>query len=237
MKLLIACFISCAVVCGAFVAGCGGGTGNKTTGTGNGGSGGMGGMTGSGGVNGNCSFTACGGNIVGTWTIQSLCAPSSFASCPEPLIVDRSGAAAIYTFGSNGVFTYSASGTVLETISYTKDCLTSSPDAGLSDLCAALQSEVQSSIAKADGGSLSGLTGFTCALQSDRCVCTETFANLMQNETGTYTTSGNQVTVTITSGASTDGGIPTSDYCVSGNTLKLRSTGTSGGDVVATLTR
>jgi hypothetical protein len=238
VKLLIVCFVSCAVVCGAFGAGCGGGTGNKTTGTGGmGGVGGTGGSTGTGGVNGNCSFTACGGNLVGTWTIQSICTPSPFASCPEPVMVDRSGAVATYTFGSNGVFTYAASGTVIETISYRKDCLSSSADAGLSDLCTALQSAVQSSIASADGGAGSGITGFTCAVQNDRCVCTETFMNLMQNETGTYTTSGNQVTIMITSGGSTDGGIPTSDYCVSGSTLKLRSTSTSGSEVVATLTR
>lgn len=231
MKLLIACFISCAVV-----AGCGSGTGNKTTGTGNGGGGGIGGSTGAGGVNGNCSFTACGGNLVGTWNIESLCSPDASATCAQPVTIDRSRSVATYTFASNGSFTFAASGTLTETISYTKDCLGPGSDAGVPELCTSLQSAIQASIARADGGSLSGLTSFTCSVQNDRCVCVEVIMPATTTETGTYTTSGNQVTVTITN-PSTDAGFPTADYCVSGTTLKLRSPSTSGSDVVVTLTR
>ena len=117
-----------------------------------------------------------------------------------------------------------------------KDCISPGADAGVSELCTAFQAAVQSSIAKADGGSLSGLTSFTCSVENNTCVCVEVFTNLAVNETGTYTTSGNQLTITITGGSTADGGFPTSDYCVSGSTLKIRSPSTEG-DVVTKLTR
>jgi len=234
VKRLFVCFVYCAVA-----AGCGSGAGKKTTGTGGaGGVGGVGGSTGSAGTSGSCTFTACGGDLVGTWNVESLCSPNPSVTCPpyDGVTIDRSASVATYTFAANGTFTYAASGTLTETLRYPKDCLSPGADAGVSELCAAFQAAVQSSIAKADGGSLSGLTSFTCSVENNFCVCVEVFTNLSVNETGTYTTSGNQLTITITGGSTADGGFPNSDYCVSGSTLKIRSPSTEG-DVVTKLTK
>jgi hypothetical protein len=52
--------------------------------------------------------------------------------------------------------------------------------------------------------------------------------------TGTYATSGNQLTITSTA---PDGGVPDStNYCVTGNMLALHTVSSSG-DVVMTLTK
>src|SRR5262245_2074904 len=135
VKRLIVCFVYCAVA-----AGCGSGAGKKTTGTGGaggiGGVGGVGGSTGSAGTSGTCTFTACGGDLVGTWNVESLCSPNVSGTCPPyvGVTVDRSQSAATYTFAANGSFTYAAAGTLTETIRYMKDCLKIGADAGVSEL-------------------------------------------------------------------------------------------------------
>ena len=84
---------------------------------------------------------------------------------------------------------------------------------------------------------ISELASFTCSTAGDECVCREVFMNASQTLTGTYTTSGNQVTVVYTGFDA--GTTPTEsfDYCVSGDTLKLHFPGTGGFDIVLTYTR
>ncbi|HXU07334.1 MAG TPA: hypothetical protein VN903_40560, partial [Polyangia bacterium] len=111
MKRLLATLVL--VAFGAAV-GCGGGSGKKTDG---GGAGGTGGTS----VNANCSsFTACGGAIQGTWNYVSGCGSFSSATCPSEMTLTTlgSGAMAVYTFGAGGAFSYTASGSVNEMISY-----------------------------------------------------------------------------------------------------------------------
>jgi len=231
-------------------AGCGSGSGNKSNGHGGsgGGTGAGGGSAGSGtttGDGGTCSFTACGGNLVGTWRFVDICGWGGTTACPpyQGVTVDRSSSTVTYTFGNDGSFQYLGSGTISETIHYPRECLaTFGADAGIAQLCDTLESAVQMSIDNADAGPLTTLSSFTCDVNVEACVCREVFMNLSQTETGTYTTSGDQLTIMLTSatsqGAPVDAGTGgPSDYCVSGNTLTIHTISSSGAHVMATLTR
>jgi hypothetical protein len=130
-----------------------------------------------------------------------------------------------------------------DTLRYTRACLdtaagiTHNPSNSTDQVCAFFQDHVQSSIGNADAGAISELASFTCSTAGDECVCREVFMNASQTLTGTYTTSGDRVTVVYTGFDA--GTTPTDsfDYCVSGDTLKLRSPGTGGSDIVLTYTR
>ena len=236
--------MACLIVCVA-AAGCGGGSGKKTGGTGgNGGGGGSGGTTGDAAVNSSCTFTACGGDLVGTWHFAASCAVGS-SDCPpfNGVTIDSSASVFTSTFGSGGAFTRATSGMQTETLSYTRACLdtaagiTHNPSNSTEQVCAFFQDAVQSSIGNADAGVISELASFTCSTSGENCVCREVFMNASQTLTGTYTTNGNQVTVVYTGFDA--GTTPTEsfDYCVSGDTLKLHFPGTGGSDVVLTYAR
>jgi hypothetical protein len=188
---------------------------------------------------GSCSFTACGGNIVGTWHVTTACGSISPSSCPPPqsIVVEHETSQATYTFAADGTFTNLISGAFSETYRYPFSCL----DGGTDQVCADYQDMVQTSIARADGG-LSGAT-YTCSADVNQtCLCTETFTYPSpQTQTTSYVVNGDQVIL----GPSVDGGVADAgayasvEYCVSGNTLTLHFVGASSvtGDFVITLSK
>jgi len=228
MKNLMACV---AVVAFAAAVGCGS-SGNKTDG--GGGAGGAGGGT----VTVNCGpFTACGGSIVGTWRYVSACGSFSSAACPmeSTLTAPAPGSTATYTFGSGGVFTYTFSGTLNETVNYALGCLSGLTDAGVPQACADVQNLFRMSIGQNVGSSTTQLLSATCSAgQNETCDCTLVFSAQSQTTQGTYTVSGAQVTITDPDGGA-DASTPV-DYCVSGNTLTLRLV-SDGGSGLITLSR
>jgi hypothetical protein len=82
------------------------------------------------------------------------------------------------------------------------------------------------------GTSTTSVESFACALETDQaCVCTEELGIPAATVTGTYSTSGNQISATaLVVSPMPDGGIgdagagPLVDYCVSGNTFTYRGT-------------
>ena len=219
-------FVACVAV-----PGCGSGA-NKNDG--GGGSGGTSGAT--------CSPTVpCGGNLVGTWKLVSACGSITSGACPpsQSIDVQTTWTDATYVFTADGNFTWSGSGSTTETIRYPVGCLSIVVDAGVAEVCAAYQSLIQTTIQNADAGTpITNITSYTCTMQgNEACLCHEviTFPTA-QTQTGTYTVSGSQFTVTITGGtidAGTSGATPSvTDYCVSGNTLTIR--GTSAGNSTST---
>ena len=231
----------------AGTAGCGRSGGASAKG-GNGGGAGTGGIGGGAGTivdaggSGGCTFTACGGDIVGTWRPATIC-PTEVPACPASTSLPVTSAGAItYTFASDGSFTYAASGALTETLRYPDSCVSSASDGGLVQACAAYGTAMQGSIDNSDGGSAFGPSSFTCSAESDTCVCQEVLKPVSQTDTGTYTTSRNQLTVMVTSVIVGDAGVdagtfPVWDYCVSGSTLTLRSVSISGNYLVTTMTR
>ncbi len=229
-------------------AGCGSGSGKKTDGGGGtGGGGGIGGgANGDAGVNTSCpAFTACGGNIVGTWHYVSGCGLFSSSTCASETFMTMTvaGSQATYTFGSGGAFSSTVSGSVNEMLRYALSCISGVTDAGIPQACADLQNLYRDIAAEPDAGSATvRLTSATCSAGGNQtCDCALVLTYLSpQTTSGSYTVSGNQVTVTITNPAP-DGGVGGSEspveYCVSGNTLTLRFVESSGSAVVTTFTR
>jgi hypothetical protein len=92
--------------------------------------------------------------------------------------------------------------------------------AGTTMSCARISSTTSSSDA---GVSLTCTSG-----SAGDCHCTETIANVPSSEQGSYTTSGTSVTMIKAGSTQT----PTqSDYCVQGNTLKLRQSSSTAAAV------
>jgi hypothetical protein len=204
-------------------AGPGGGSAGMSGAAGSGGPAGHGGAAGSGsaGMPGaagagpapSCqNASACGGDIVGSWTITSTCinVPPQNEGTPDcPGITGRSdGFAAVgsVTYEPNGTYTSSGTLTGRVLVDYPTSCLTS---AGIT--CAEL------SAALADPSVLGSATfsAAACAPSSNACTCTLTLAPQTTNETGTYSTSGGVLSETPDSTGVTD----QTDYCVQGSTL------------------
>ena len=144
-----------------------------------------------------CSFTACGGNPVGTWTLAGACVDAAalgLDNCPTASIdVSATG-----TIDIKSDMTYTVDFTLGASIAATipMSCL---PQGAT---CSAL-----------NGNSTS------CTSSGSNCMCTIT-DNTPNHSTdsGTWSTSGNDLTVT-----KTGGGTPTVNaYCVNGNSLKIQ---------------
>jgi hypothetical protein len=179
------------------------------------------------------SFTACGGDLVGTWRVTTTCASGQSSSwCAEVVTIDRSGAQMDYTFASDGAFTISYSGTVRETVRYPFRCI-SAGDAGPAETCAGLKEMAQKTMHVDAGAADFTPTAFDCRVDVAGCLCDEVLELTARTTVNTYATHGNQLVAwTATDAAAPDTGeAPAAEYCVSGNTLAIHwheSNGTSG---------
>ena len=166
-------------------------------------------VPGCGSSGGTCSnAAACGGSIVGTWTITSSCVSESGSmfdsQCPSATV--RSSGLTI-----TGSVTYNADGTYSSTstlngslyVTLPPSCLTSN---GVTLTCDQLNQVVQSNPTP-------GLT-LNCT-GSSSCACTETIADQPSNATGTYTTTAAGLLTDTPSGGTAD----QTDYCVKGTTM------------------
>jgi hypothetical protein len=166
------------------------------------------------------AFTPCGGSLVGTWKSTGFCSDITSAtsgSCTMTMDTSNFHPSGTFTFSSDG--TYSSVGTVSGTlnVNYTQGCFS-----GMTTMsCPGLSSAASSTDAGVTLNCTSGTAG--------DCQCTETLPGTTTTEQGTYTTSGASLATTQTSSTSTPS---TSDYCVQGNTLKLRTTSSNTGAVV-----
>ena len=187
------------------------------------------------------SFTACGGNIVGTWRVVSVCGSiSSPAACPsEKITAHTIHTMTTYTFAGDGTFTATASGVATEELRYPLACLGAITDAGIPQACTDYERAYMAATQAGDAGTQPvEVTGVSCAAAgSQTCACTLVVTyTVPQVISGSYTASGNQLTL---AGSPADGGVPddpASAYCVSGNTLTIHSVSDSL-DFVTTLTR
>ena len=186
-----------------------------------------GGLNGPGG-SGECgTFAPCGGAVEGTWKITSYCLAGSFASdstastCSTTMAMSNIQVSGTLAFASDHTYSMSivASGTV--DFTYTQSCLTSS-----SLTCAKLGVAT-----KADAG-----ISFSCTSNTaGDCTCAEDLNNAASNEKGTYSTSGNSLTLAKT--GATKAPDPT-EYCVQGNTLTMHSaSATSSGSATLVATK
>ena len=234
------------VLCVATAA-CGSSAKNTAGTGGSGGGGGGAGTNDDAAVNGiSCDpFTACGGNIVGTWRLVSSCGSVSSWPCPssERIAAKSSVTQETYTFASNGTFSLAASGDLTETLVYPPACLGGITDAGISQACADIERAFLTPTQTGDAGTqMVVVKSASCsAAANDTCVCNAvlTTTGSQLTTSGSYTTSGNQVTLidSASDGGVRDAGTDAAwEYCVSGNTLTLHTVSSSA-DGVMTLTR
>jgi hypothetical protein len=163
--------------------------------------------------------SSCGGDLVGSWSITSLCDVTGVAavsaSCPAAQI-DASGVnvSGNLSFKSDMTFTSTARLSGTATVAVSNSCLMTGGFTLTCDDLSTLLLEIGQGI----GGS--------CADASGGCDCTLQLTSLTTTGSGTYSTSGS----TLTTLSSVDGGTPsatTASYCVQGSTLTLSSTATS----------
>jgi hypothetical protein len=166
---------------------------------------------------------ACGGNIVGTWSVAASCASPAapmIPGCTTASVKDVSATASgTSTFNSDGTFTLDSTQSGMETLVIPNSCLSG---ASCSSLSAIL------SVGLGDAGTTASCTG-----SSSECDCTLGLPASTSKEMGNYTVSGNTLT-TMANGTTTS-----ADYCVQGNELHVISTATGNsagvaGDIVAT---
>jgi hypothetical protein len=158
------------------------------------------------------SFSPCGGDIEGTWTIDTACNPSS--ALPSAC----AGVANTFTPNYSGSFAFNADKTYSQNMMFNESGTVTYPAACLASLsvtsCAQLDANTTS-----NGLTLkSSCTGD--ASKSCTCTVSET-GDLML--TGTYATAGNDVTLTQSGNAGTPQG-----YCVNGSQLRLALPGVAG---------
>jgi len=183
------------------------------------------------------SFTPCGGSIVGTWMETERCStiqPSSSSTCiPDVLVgdvisnnVQRDDTT---TFANDGTYSIVSLENGTMTVAYLQRCMTA-----INETCA----QFQASIDCGSTGLACGTRGFSASCSANaagNCECIENFTNSTTHEDGTYTLSGNMLTMARTDSTTTP--LPV-DYCVQGNTLTMRVTSpTYTGSAIVTHTR
>lgn len=172
-------------------------------------------------LGGECSFAACGGDPVGTWTLDSACLQDGANpfedTCADAIIeIDLSGSTG--TLAINADMTYSTNFTFTGTFTFTLP-MSCTDDIGITSCTDLNDPEEGRTCVDASGGG---------------CTCTATITDDDPSaETGTYTRSGNTFTTVPTDDPS---GGDTVEYCVDGNVLKA-SIVTAEGQQILTFTK
>ena len=151
------------------------------------------------------AVAACGGGVVGRWTITDTCASLDLgAVCGGTTIQATLTFAGTQTF--NADLTYAQVGSAGGTLTYhfPASCIGA-------QTCAQVRDRILSA------GSPEGM-GFlfqsaTCTSERGGCACDAILSNIPTNETGTYSTSGGTLTTVH------DGTIDATPYCVNGDTM------------------
>jgi hypothetical protein len=156
-----------------------------------------------------CSFTACGGDVVGTWNSYGSCMSTTgyeqYPGCEDVVIDGAPDFTGSATFNADGSYTQDTtiSGDVHEV--FDDDCIASMTGGMMNgEAYCALVSAVASS-------GESGMSG-SCTYSGGKCTCNLSI-DMQDSQQGSYTLAGN--TMTIDDGEAVE-------YCVSNGTeLKI----------------
>jgi hypothetical protein len=157
----------------------------------------------------NCgSVSPCGGNVVGTWKVVSVCANGGTSSTPlgpycsgATSQITSASATGNLTFNSDGTYAVSVgSSSVTETTTIPASCLTSGSGTITCD-----------QVSAAGGG---------CTTAGGGCICSSTIQSTTQSDSGTYVVSGSSFTITRSDGSSN-----TFNYCVQDSSLYMTQSG------------
>jgi hypothetical protein len=176
---------------------------------------------GGGSSNGSCgTFTPCGGSVVGTWKVATMCmsttdagAPKTDAACSTTTSNPNMKYGGTFTFRNDATYTADLAVSGSQTLSYSPGCFSGTYS------CSAIDS-----VFKDPGIADAGMSVSCTSGSSGSCTCNETMNTALTAIEGVYTTSDTTITMTSGSGSSPE----TSDYCVQGNTLTLHESNSSG---------
>jgi hypothetical protein len=158
------------------------------------------------------TFAACGGDLVGTWTLDQACVrlevDPAFAECTEPPTQS-------YEIGVTGEMTFGADG------SYRMD----------RTFTIGLDARYPSACLREAGQSCEELGGTT---QGDACVVMDSFDDA-QTDSGTYAAEAGTLDIMSTDPDPQDTSVVT--YCVSGDSVTVRVTDAAGTLLEYTATR
>ena len=150
-------------------------------------------------------FTACGGNVVGTWKPTKACisglANPLAAFCPSSTFQVSETLGGTVQFVANGTYSSNISSSVVEDLTIPASCLQGAT-------CAQVQSSINQS---GDGGAPAAMG--TCTDAAGGCACHVTAAGSATPTSGVYTVSGSTITL--------DG--QPSPYCVKGSGLLIQN--------------
>ena len=155
---------------------------------------------------------ACGGDVLGSWTIEGVC----FSEPPEfGISIDGCEASTqVMSYEASGTLDFSASSLV--TIAEDSEAVYSAtfPSACLGSIsCASLAMVLTYD---SSSGTAMSMSSAVCAQVASGCLCDITDAYIA-TATGTWAASGSTITITFTF----EGSSSTADYCVQGTTLHL----------------
>jgi hypothetical protein len=153
-----------------------------------------------------CGTPACGGNLVGTWRIVSLCGASTYQTtqlyCAEKITIERGGVTVTGTaeYAADGGYTETITQSGTMHITYPASCLGTMMGASSCDDVAKLYAGSGASYSCSDAGG---------------CACTAQLVNDTFTDQGTYRIIGTGVTKQSPRFIM----ISPADYCVQGNRL------------------
>jgi hypothetical protein len=161
-------------------------------------------------------FTACGGNVVGTWSLSNACVskfvnPGNMA-CPASTAQLSEDVSGTIEFKQDGTFVTNANSTLKETMNVPASCLV---DAGVTESCQQLQNVFNQ---PTDAGAPSAVASCTSAPMGG-CTCQLSDTLMGNGQSATYSTLGYRIGL---------GGTPPSPYCVQGNTLTIQTEASNG---------
>lgn len=175
------------------------------------------GSCGDGGTDACGDFAGCGGDVVGEWKADSVCGGGSIAidDCTAKIPIDLAGLTTSGSMTFNADRTYRSTMTFggSMTMHWPKACLTIM---GITATCAQLNAAFKEAMMAEPDPDIASIV---CSDESQGCGCKASFRTSSAAETGRYSLSGNSITTTPDGiGSAPD----TSQYCVQGQTLRVR---------------
>lgn len=163
------------------------------------------------------SFAACGGNVVGKWRIASFCLDAALDEVRENLMCPTATQKVdvdyrmLVEFTADGDYLATFSADFMQDITVPKSCL-----GGADADCSVLESD------EPDAGEND--TTVVVTDKGDNCLLAAA-QHLSQGVVGSFETDGNKITVTDNDGPDT------SEYCIDGDKLTVKSVDSSSGEV------
>jgi len=166
-------------------------------------------------VQSDCGFSACGGDVVGTWTVTGVCAVADALVeqvCPSGTAELDLALTGTATFADDGTSTTDFTSKATITYTLTAECLMNIAGGMLPADCESLSKE-------ADPANDEGPT--TCTGDpSVSCTCVEEQPEKTETKTGTYTVDGSTMTTTDDG----DSEAKTLEFCVNGKEARFQQT-------------